>query len=106
MLDQITPLVLTYNEAPNIKRTLEKLSWAKQIVLVDSFSNDETIKLAKQMPQVHVFQRKFDNHTNQSNYGLHETNIQTKWVLALDADFILTPEFLDEINSMQNENGV
>ena len=38
MLDQITPLILTYNEAPNIARTLANLIWARDIVVVDSFS--------------------------------------------------------------------
>ena len=50
MLDQITPLILTYNEAPNIVRSLGALSWAKDIVVVDSFSDDDTIAIAKSVP--------------------------------------------------------
>ena len=46
MLDQITPLILTYNEAPNIGRTLEQLTWARDIVVVDSFSTDDTVEIA------------------------------------------------------------
>ncbi|MFN5855908.1 MAG: glycosyltransferase, partial [Pseudanabaenaceae cyanobacterium] len=44
MIEQIQPLILTYNEAPNIARTLAKLSWAKRIVVIDSFSTDETLE--------------------------------------------------------------
>lgn len=46
MMEQITPLILTCNEAPNIGRTLERLTWARDIVVVDSFSNDETVEIA------------------------------------------------------------
>ena len=45
MLEKITPLILTYNEAPNIERTLQHLTWAKKIVVIDSYSTDETLKI-------------------------------------------------------------
>ena len=44
-LDQITPLILTYNEEANISRTLTGLSWARRIVVIDSFSTDATLEL-------------------------------------------------------------
>lgn len=100
MLDSITPLILTFNEAPNIERTLSKLCWAKDIVVVDSYSSDETLELAKKFPQVRIFQRAFDTHANQWNYGLKETGISTDWVLALDADYILTNELIEELKSL------
>jgi hypothetical protein len=45
MLEQVTPLILTYNEAPNINRTLQHLNWAKRIVVIDSFSDDEILDM-------------------------------------------------------------
>src|SRR5690242_284940 len=101
MLDQITPLILTYNEAPNIGRTLEALQWARDIVVVDSFSNDETVEIASSFPQVRVFQRAFDSHRNQWEFGLHETGIATPWVLALDADYVVTNEAVVELKEIQ-----
>ena len=101
MLDSITPLILTFNEAPNIGRTLEQLRWAPDIVVVDSFSDDETVELARSFPRVRVFQRKFDKHEAQWNFGLSETGIATEWVLALDADYVLTPEFVDELGVLK-----
>jgi hypothetical protein len=80
MLDQITPLVLMYNEAPNIRRTLESLSWAREIVVVDSFSDDDTLEIAASFPQVRIFQRAFDCHANQWEFGLRDTAITTPWV--------------------------
>jgi hypothetical protein len=49
---------------------------------------------------VRVFQRKFDSLESQWNYALTETAIQTDWVLALDADYIITPELRDEIDAL------
>jgi glycosyltransferase involved in cell wall biosynthesis len=101
MLDQITLLILTYNEAPNIGRTLERLSWAQDIVIVDSFSDDSTLEIISRFPQARVFQRKFDTHGNQWNFGLKETGINSEWVLALDADYLLTPELIEELKTLR-----
>ena len=100
MLDQITPLILTHNEAPNIGRTLEQLTWARDIVVVDSFSTDDTVEIASWFSQVRVFQRAFDAHRNQWEFGLRETGIQTPWVLALDADYVVTDEALAELETL------
>ncbi len=102
MIEQITPLILTYNEAPNIKRTLDQLLWAERIVVIDSFSDDETLDILASYPQVEVVQRKFDNHTDQWNYGL--TQVKSEWVLSLDADYLLSEELAREIQSViENE---
>src|SRR6185295_10441829 len=97
MLDLITPLILTYNEAPNIARALQGLTWAREIVVVDSFSDDETVQIATSFPNVRVVQRAFDCHRNQWEFGLKETDISTAWVLALDADYLLSDELVAEI---------
>jgi glycosyltransferase involved in cell wall biosynthesis len=101
MLDQITPLILTCNEAPNIGRTLERLTWARDIVVVDSFSTDDTVEIASSFSQVRVIQRAFDSHRNQWEFGLRETGIQAPWVLALDADYVVTNEALAELKDLQ-----
>jgi glycosyltransferase involved in cell wall biosynthesis len=101
MLTQITPLVLTYNEAPNIARALAALSWARDIVIVDSFSDDDTVAIAKSFPNVRVFQRAFDCHRNQWEFGLKETGISTPWVLALDADYVLSDALVAELRKLR-----
>lgn len=106
MLNQITPLILTFNEAPNIERNLRQLRWARDIVIVDSFSNDDTIDLTQQFPQVRTFQRPFDTHAKQWNFGLTETGIKTPWVLALDADYIITDELIAELEALSPPNDV
>ena len=71
-LSTITPLILTYNEAPNIDRTLASLTWASRIVVIDSQSTDATLAILSRYPQVEVFQRPFDTHAQQWNYGLEQ----------------------------------
>ncbi|HEY2963949.1 MAG TPA: glycosyltransferase family 2 protein [Pyrinomonadaceae bacterium] len=100
MLEQITPLILSYNEAPNIGRTLQALSWARDIVVVDSFSDDATLEIAASFPKVRVFQRAFDCHRNQWEFGLRETGIRTPWVLALDADYTVTSDLTGELERL------
>ncbi|MUL37287.1 glycosyltransferase family 2 protein [Gloeocapsopsis dulcis] len=102
MLEQITPLILTFNEAANIHRTLQHLTWAKQIIVIDSYSSDVTIDILRSYTQVQIFQRKFDTHTNQWNYGLQQ--VKTEWVLSLDADYILTEGLITEINALSKDS--
>src|ERR1017187_4404252 len=98
MLKQVTPLILTYNEAPNLRRTLERLAWAKEIVIVDSFSTDETPAIAREFPQVRVVPRKFDTHTQQWNFGIGQTG--TPWVMSLDADYVLPATVAGELEAL------
>ena len=101
MLEQITPLILTYNEAPNIGRTLERLRWARDIVVLDSFSDDETLEIVAQFRNTRVFQRPFDDFASQWSFGLSQTGISTEWVLGIDSDFIMTDESIDELRLLK-----
>jgi glycosyltransferase involved in cell wall biosynthesis len=100
----ITPLLLTYNEAPNINRTLEKLNWVNKIIVIDSYSTDATLEILSQYSQIQVFQRKFDSFAAQCNYGL--SKISSEWVLSLDADYVLTDELIDEITSLNTNSDI
>lgn len=101
MLEQITPLIITYNEAINIDRTLTQLSWAKRIVVIDSHSTDETINIITSYPQVEVFYRDFDSFAKQCNYGLEQIN--SPWTLSIDADYLMTDQLIEEINSLRDQ---
>jgi glycosyltransferase involved in cell wall biosynthesis len=98
LFESITPLILTYNEAPNIDRTLQHLTWAKEIIVVDSFSSDETLEILAAYPQIRLFQRKFDTHTNQWNYGLEQ--VKSIWILSLDADYVLPDRTIETLRSL------
>ncbi|MBS1817529.1 MAG: glycosyltransferase [Acidobacteria bacterium] len=95
----ITPVVLTYNEAPNIARGLESLRWARRVVVVDSESTDETEAIARTFPNVSWHTRPFDTHGSQWRFAIHDTGIDTEYVLALDADYRVPAAFVDECRS-------
>lgn len=101
MLTEITPVILTFNEAPNIQRTLGMLNWARTIIVVDSYSTDGTLGLLKGDPRVGLVQRKFDSHAAQWNFAIGETGISTPWILALDADYVLSPELVAELAALR-----
>jgi glycosyltransferase involved in cell wall biosynthesis len=98
VLDQITPLIITLDEAPNIQRTLSKLVWAHRIVVIDSGSTDATLDILHACPQAVVLRRPFDDFAGQCNFGLAQ--MQTPWVLSLDADYELSVELLDELAAL------
>lgn len=102
ILKDVTPLILTFNEAANLHRTLQRLTWAKQIIVIDSYSSDKTIDILRSYPQVQIFQRTFDTHTNQWNYALQQ--VQTEWVLSLDADYVLTEDIIAEIATLAQDS--
>lgn len=101
---QVTPLILTYNEALNLDRTLNKLTWAQQIVIIDSYSTDKTLDIVDNYPQIQLFQRQFDTHAHQWNYGLEQ--VSSEWVLSLDADYILTDHLIAEIKALPSDPAV
>lgn len=98
MLD-ITVIILTYNEELHIRRCLENVSdFARQVYIVDSYSTDKTLEIAKEYDFVTVLQHKWENnHSKQFNWGLDHAQISTRWILRLDADEYVTEELKDEL---------
>lgn len=102
---QITPVILTWNEAANIDRVLSRLQPFARVVIVDSGSEDETRALAEAHDNVAWFERPFDQHARQWQYAVDETGIDTDWVLVMDADYVLTDAFVDGLSSMRLTDG-
>lgn len=98
MLD-ISVIILTYNEEMHIRRCLENIvPIAKDVYIIDSFSTDKTLDIAREYPCVHILQNKWENnYAKQFNWGLYHANIKTQWVLRLDADEYLLPELVQEL---------
>jgi glycosyltransferase involved in cell wall biosynthesis len=97
MLDRITPVLLTHSEEQNIGRTLSRLGWAKDIVVVDSGSTDGTLSILAGYSNVRVFNRRFDTHAKQWRYAVEETQIATDWILRLDADYQVSDALVSEL---------
>ena len=98
MLD-LSVIVLSYNEEMHIRRCLENVApIAKAIYIIDSFSTDKTLEIAKEFANVHILQNKWENnYAKQFNWGLANAGIATQWVLRLDADEYLLPELVQEL---------
>ena len=98
MLD-LSVIILTYNEELHIRRCLENVkSIAKEIYIIDSFSTDATLDIAREFDNVHILQNKWENnYAKQFNWGLEHSGISTQWVLRLDADEYLLPELVQEL---------
>ena len=97
-------MILTLNEEANIGRTLAKLTWAERILVIDSGSTDRTLEIIRQHPQAVVVRRDFDNAAAQCNYGL--TQIDSEWVLSLDADYVLSDGLISEIESLRPTDNI
>src|SRR5690554_5792896 len=93
-MNSIGALVLTKNEENNIEECLKSLIWTDDLIVIDSYSKDETVNLCKKYTK-NVYQRVFDNFSNQRNFGLEQ--LKTDWVLIIDADERVPTELKQEI---------
>src|SRR5262249_17995908 len=98
MIEDITPIVITYNEEANIARTLDRLIWAKRIVVIDSGSTDGTLDIIRCYPQAECVHRPFVEFVSQCNFGIAQ--VTTSWVLSLDADYELSDELVTELHCL------
>lgn len=99
MMD-ISVIILTYNEEIHIKRCLDRISkYVKNVFIIDSFSTDNTLEIAKEYDNVKILQNKWTNYATQFNWALENADINSEWVLRLDADEYLTPELIDELSN-------
>ena len=98
MLD-ISVIILTYNEEIHLRRCLENVKlFAKDIFIVDSYSTDKTLEIAREYGAI-ILQNKWENnHAKQFNWGLEHAPIKTSWILRLDADEYLLPELIEELH--------
>ena len=97
-LDDITVLIISYNEAPNLARTLDALRGMPRVLVLDSGSDDGTEAIARGYGNVHWYMRAFDDFAAQCNHGL--SLIDTSWVLSLDADHVLEADFVSELMNL------
>ncbi len=96
----LTVIILTYNEEANIAQALDSVStWANQIVILDSFSGDRTLEIARRY-DCEIAQNRFENFSKQRNYALRCLELRCEWVFFLDADEWLTDALKREISAL------
>ena len=90
----ITAYVLTFNEARQIREVLESIKWADEIIVVDSFSTDGTVEIAREF-KARVISEKFCGFGKLRNFALDAA--RNDWMLSIDADERCTPELAAEV---------
>ena len=92
---KISAIAITLNEAEAIEGYLKSLWFADEIIIVDSFSKDNTYTMAVQHEKVTAYQRKFDNFSAQKNFALSKASHD--WIVFFDLDEEITKELSEEI---------
>lgn len=95
----LSVLIPCYNEESNIRDCLESVKWAEEILLVDSFSTDRTLEIAKEYP-VRILQHEYINSAAQKNWAIPQ--VTHEWVLIVDCDERVTPALKEEIEAVLN----
>ena len=96
-MTDLTVIILTYNEELHIRRAIESLRGvATTVVIIDSFSTDNTVTIAETLG-AKVYQHQFVNYAKQFEWALSSCEIDTKWVMRMDADEYLTKALNAEV---------
>ena len=96
----ISVIVPTFNEEENIQECLESVTWADEILVVDSFSKDRTLEIARRFTD-RILQREYVNSASQKNWAIPQA--RHDWVMVVDADERVTPGLRDEIRALLAE---
>ena len=97
----LTVVIITKNEESRVRRSLDSVTWADEILVVDDCSTDRTVALVKEYTDK-VVQRKMEREGHHRNYAY--SLAKNEWVLSLDADEVVTPELRDEIITLLKTN--
>lgn len=100
----ITALLITYNEVNHIEEVINNLSFADEIIVIDSFSNDGTLEKLATFKHVKTICRPFINFADQRNYAI--TQAQNDWIIFIDADERIPEKLKNEIiNEIESHTG-
>ena len=94
---RVSACLITYNEEKNIRRCLERLDWADEIVVVDAFSQDATVEIAGQFTD-RIFQSPWVGYVRQKNLALDQASHE--WAFGIDADEVVSSELQASILDM------
>lgn len=102
-MTKITAIIPTLNEEIHIAEAIKSVSFADEIIIIDSFSTDKTLEIAAQF-YVKIIKRKFDDFSSQKNFAIEQA--MHSWIYILDADERVTPEVEKEIlEAVKNPQG-
>ena len=99
---KISATVITFNEEENIASALESLSWADEIIVVDSESADRTVEIARRYTDK-VFVRRWPGYSDQKNFAADQA--RNDWIFSLDADERVSDELAREVELLTLDAG-
>ena len=102
---RVSVLVPTLDEEVNLPACLESVAWADEVFVLDSFSHDRTLEIAR-AHGAHVVQHAFESYSRQKNWALVNLPFRNDWVLIVDADERVTPHLRREIESAPSDGEV
>lgn len=82
-MEKITAIIPTFNEEENIEKAIKSVLWADEIMIVDSYSTDRTLEIARKYTNF-IIQREYNNSASQKNWAIPQASNQ--WIFLLDAD--------------------
>ncbi|MGE5277810.1 MAG: glycosyltransferase family 2 protein, partial [Acidobacteriota bacterium] len=94
----LSAIVPTFNEEGNVRDCLAGLSFADEILVVDSFSTDATVEIAKSFPKARILQHEYFGNGPQCNWAMERA--EHPWILIVDADERVPPELAREIEEL------
>ena len=93
----ISVCIIAYNEEDKIERCLQSVSWADEIIVVDSGSKDKTLEICKQYTSK-IKHRNWTGYVDQKNYTV--SLAKNEWVLSIDADEEVSSALKEEIQQL------
>lgn len=93
--NDITVIILTKDEQDNIKRCIKSVYFSQEIIIIDDFSQDNTVKIAQKLG-AKIYKHKLNNdYAKQRNFAIKKA--KTEWILFIDADEYVTPQLAKSI---------
>ncbi len=102
-MQKLTVIIPCYNEESNMQAVLESVKWADEIMVVDSFSTDNTIEIAKEYTEF-IIQREYNNSASQKNWAIPQATHD--WILLVDADERVTTTLKKEIQKLLSQKNL
>ena len=101
-MNSISALIITFNEEENIGKCISSLNWCDEIIVFDSYSTDDTIKIAESLG-AKIFQNKFLDFGTQRELARSTIQWKSDWVISVDADEQVDEELSKEIKCIVNK---
>ena len=102
-MHQLSVIITTFNEEHNIQAALESVAWADEVIVVDSFSEDRTVEIARQYTR-RVMQRAYTGPAEQKNWAIPQASHE--WILLLDADERAPENLKLEVQKYLNQENI